>query len=192
MDTGFPKRKGQRKGNGGILRKIPEKYWLEMYQMFAGGMPIKTIHEEYVMKKWKIECSLSTVGDLIGALRIAKSERLNAIIDQYSAGDLGRLDWLKNELEGMAIELRFENKELFLKCADRLIKIYELKLTLHNRMAGLDPNADIGKDMLTGSLQQLIAQAYMATGKTATGESISVDIPVVDSIGIDNKPGNNN
>jgi hypothetical protein len=76
------------------------------------------------------------------------------MLDADTDDDLKRLKWLQNQLEEVAVESRINDKLLFLKCADRLLKVYELKMTLRASDTGHKANTstDHGRDELLKEL----------------------------------------
>jgi hypothetical protein len=121
-------------GQTGTKHKIPEQHWTEIYQLYASGISVPKIHDK-VRHEWKIDVSIKTVYSLVNELRDEKRKLLNEILAADTDDDLGRLKWLQTELEQVAVEVRQDDKPLFLKVADRLLKVYELKLNLRAHQA---------------------------------------------------------
>jgi hypothetical protein len=140
-------------GQNGTRRKIPEDKWVEIYQLYASGITVADIHRK-VRDEWKIDVGERSVYTLIQELRIEKQKHLNEMLDSDTDDDLGRLKWLQTQIEEVAVEVRQSDKLLFLKCADRLLKVYELKLTLRAADTGhkLNVSTDHGRDELLKEL----------------------------------------
>lgn len=140
-------------GQNGTRRKIPENKWKEIYKLYASGITVADIHRK-IRDEWKIDVGERAVYMLIQELRMQKQKHLNEMLDADSDDDLKRLKWLQNQLEEVAVESRIDDKLLFLKCADRLLKVYELKLTLRASDTGHKGNqqTDHGRDELLKEL----------------------------------------
>lgn len=147
-------------GQTGTKHKIPEQHWAEIYQLYASGVSVPKIHDK-VKNDWQIDVSLKTLYSLVNELRDEKRKRLNEILAADTDDDLGRLKWLQTELEQVAIEVRQDDKLLFLKCADRLLKVYELKLNLRaHQSPTYNAKPDNGRDELLRELAGKLMEVH--------------------------------
>jgi hypothetical protein len=151
-------------GQSGTKRKIPEQHWPEIYQLYASGVSVPTIHVK-IKDEWKVDVGERAVYQLIQELRIQKQKHLNEMMDADTDDDIKRLKWLQNQLEEVAVETRITDKLLFLKVADRLIRVYELKMTLRASDVGhkLTPT-DNGRDELLKELAAKIMDKHDTNG----------------------------
>lgn len=142
--------------SNGTRHKIPEALWEEVYQNYAGGMSVPQVRK-LLSDKHQVVVSDNAIYGIIRIMRSEKQKHLNEILDADTDNDMGRLKWLQTQLEEVAVESRLSDKPFFLKVADRLIKVYELKLTLRavNEMPKLNLTDDNGRAKLLEELQKL-------------------------------------
>lgn len=136
--------------------KIPEKYWQEMYQLYASGTSVPNIHKK-VTEEWKIDVSERTVYTCVKIMRDEKRKQINELLQSEANDDVGRLNWLQNQLEEIAVECRFSDKAMFMKAADRLIRIHQLKIVVRSSNVPMNVNVidDNGRAKLLEELQKL-------------------------------------
>lgn len=131
-------------------KPIPFDLWEDIYRLYASGFNVSKIHK-YATNIWKLDVSIHAIYTLIRQMRIVKAEKLKKLLDEDNVKEMDRVLWLQDELEEMATEQRFNDPAMFLKIADRLIKIYELKLGLYQRRDNSLP-ADNGREALLKEL----------------------------------------
>ncbi len=136
--------------------KIPQQYWQEMYQLYASGTPVSEIHKK-LTQDYKVDVSERTVYNVVKIMRDEKRKQINELLNAEANDDVGRLNWLQNQLEEIAVECRFSDKAMFMKAADRLIRIHQLKIVVRSANVPMNVNVidDNGRAKLLEELQKL-------------------------------------
>lgn len=146
----------------GRKKLIPELYYEEIYDLFASGVPISTIHIQ-ITTKYNFSCGQKAFYTLIDELKIEKRKHLKEVIDADTDDTIGRLRWLENQLMEIAVESRISDKSSFFKASDRLIKIFELRLSINDNKSNQVNGADYGKEVFQKEIKQLIESAKSVT-----------------------------
>lgn len=144
-------------GDNGRGHKIPEEKWQEVYQLYASGTPVAAIRKK-INEEWNIDVTERPIYTIIKVVREEKQRHLNDLLNAQANDDVGRLNWLQNRLEELAVESSFNDKPFFLKVADRLIKIHQLKLLVRAQNVPSIFNQNIddnGRAKLIEELQKL-------------------------------------
>jgi hypothetical protein len=134
---------------------IPIDKHQEIYNLYCVGISPPDIIAHLAAQN--IQCSEKAIYRLIQTFRKEKTARINEIISKDAKNELDRLNWLQEELEGLAMDNRYADQPFFLKVADRLLKLYELKLNLsHSSMIGakITVTHDHGREELLKELKQ--------------------------------------
>jgi hypothetical protein len=110
----------------GARRKIPEKYWPEIYLLYSEGMRVEDLTSK-INNEWHIQCAPSSVWSLLKELRSRRQELLDEFMGSHAEDTFLRYKHFQQEVEEMAFANK-HNPELFLKIVDRLQKMYEFQL----------------------------------------------------------------
>lgn len=142
--------------DNGRGHKIPEDRWQEVYQLYASGTPVSAIRKK-INEEWHIDITERPIYTIIKTVREEKQHHLNELLNAQANDDVGRLNWLQQRLEELAVESSFADKPFFLKVADRLIRIHQLKLLVRaqNLPANYNVIDDNGRAKLLEELQKL-------------------------------------
>jgi hypothetical protein len=142
---------GRPKGDGGKRAKIPEDKWETIYELYSSGVAVTAIHRT-ITDEWKIDVGQKAVYSIINTLRLEKRIHLNEIMNADTDSVIDRYKWLLSQLEITAIETRANDKDLFLKVADRLIHMYEYQLNFQRLMPSNQETNDNGKAEILAEL----------------------------------------
>lgn len=143
---------GRPKGDGGNRRKIPMDKWKEIADLYTSGLGPSAIHK-IVNEEWKIQVGVRAVCSLIEELRMMKEDALAEVLKNEQLSVLERYMKLQHQIEEVAAETKITDKELFLKAADRLIRMYEFQMTMQQKPQPLSHVAnDHGREQLLNEL----------------------------------------
>lgn len=133
--------------------------WKEVANLYSSGLGPAGIHK-IINEDWKIEVSIRTVCKLVEELRLMKEESLAKILKNEQMSVLERYVTLQKQIEKVAAECMSVDNELFLKAADRLIRMYEFQMTMQQKPQVSHQTDDHGRQQLLNEL----ASKLSATG----------------------------